>query len=108
MVDILLGCGVLVLYATVLVAVHNVRRLVLRRFDGFSAELATTERIGVLCQTELLRRLADINAHLDVAVKRIADFEGKPAEVVKIEVPIVPANATVQQIGVGACVVGVV
>ena len=49
-----------------------------------------------------MRELQEIVQHLHVTAERLTDFEQKPAEVVTIEVPIVPANATVQQIGVGA------
>ena len=93
---LIIGVGV-VLYALILVHVHQARRFIGQRFDDVDEH---TDAIYADTQDNLaniLHKLDNISTHLDVAVERIADFEGKPAEVVTVEVPVPVVQETIIQ-----------
>ena len=102
-VAVFLCLGLLVgLYVTMLIIEAQRRRqaaqwacLIEQRFVDLSANAQAFRADAVTQLQEIVHRL-------HVTAERLTDFEQKPAEIVKVEIPIVPANATVQQIGVGA------
>lgn len=99
--------GVIVgLYVTVIfIEVHRRRQwrhLIEGYFQDLDRRIETLYVDAQVFRADTVGQLQDIARRLHVTAERLTDFEQKPAEIVTVEIPIVPANATVQQIGVGA------